>query len=210
MQTKTIYNENWKFPAARQRFIVRGSISVTARPRTPATYRENWPLITDQKKHMAISQIGDRKFVKHVSTYLAELVGPLLWYSSYEINDCDAYFSFVYRSVAADKCSFQGCMSVPYNSESVLTQNSRLCSYTLHTALTKESISIAQQWQGIDPNLAIIKSFRTELPIHESKSSTLSVCLTYHCQYIANISHETNNHTRLGGSPSHLNLYVWM
>jgi hypothetical protein len=33
---KTIYNNNWKIPAARQQFGVGGSISLTARPRTPA------------------------------------------------------------------------------------------------------------------------------------------------------------------------------
>jgi hypothetical protein len=31
---KNIYNENWKILAARKKFIVRGSILVTARPRT--------------------------------------------------------------------------------------------------------------------------------------------------------------------------------
>jgi hypothetical protein len=34
MHNKNIYNENLKIPAARQQFSVRGSISVTARPRS--------------------------------------------------------------------------------------------------------------------------------------------------------------------------------
>jgi hypothetical protein len=36
MHNKTIYNENWEIPAARQQFSVRGSISATARPLTHA------------------------------------------------------------------------------------------------------------------------------------------------------------------------------
>jgi hypothetical protein len=35
MHNKNIYNENWKIPASRQQFSVHGSISGTARPRTP-------------------------------------------------------------------------------------------------------------------------------------------------------------------------------
>jgi hypothetical protein len=34
VHNKNIYNENCKTPAARQKFSVRGNISVTARPRT--------------------------------------------------------------------------------------------------------------------------------------------------------------------------------
>jgi hypothetical protein len=36
MHNKNIYNENWKIPAARQQFSVRGSISFTERLRTRA------------------------------------------------------------------------------------------------------------------------------------------------------------------------------
>jgi hypothetical protein len=36
MYNKNIYNEVWKIPAAQQQFSVRGSISVTVRPRTRA------------------------------------------------------------------------------------------------------------------------------------------------------------------------------
>jgi hypothetical protein len=34
MHNRNIYKENWKIPAARQQFSVRGSISITARPRS--------------------------------------------------------------------------------------------------------------------------------------------------------------------------------
>jgi hypothetical protein len=36
MHNKNTYNENWKIPAARQQLSVRGTILVTARPRTRA------------------------------------------------------------------------------------------------------------------------------------------------------------------------------
>jgi hypothetical protein len=42
MHNKIIYNENWKIPAARQQFSVRGSILVTGRRRTRAAWREHW------------------------------------------------------------------------------------------------------------------------------------------------------------------------
>jgi hypothetical protein len=42
IHNKNIYNENWKIPAARQLFSVRGSVSLTAQQRTRAAQREHW------------------------------------------------------------------------------------------------------------------------------------------------------------------------
>jgi hypothetical protein len=49
MHNKSIYNENWHSPAARQQFSVRGSISIAARPRTRAAEREHCLLDKSQK-----------------------------------------------------------------------------------------------------------------------------------------------------------------
>jgi hypothetical protein len=48
-----IYKNNWKIPAARQQFTARGSISVTARPRSRAAYREHW---SELQKNMCIDK----------------------------------------------------------------------------------------------------------------------------------------------------------
>jgi hypothetical protein len=59
MQSKNIYNESWKIPAARQQFSVGGSISVTAHPRNlEGTLQLFLKTHNTHKRYTSMSQAG--------------------------------------------------------------------------------------------------------------------------------------------------------
>jgi hypothetical protein len=72
MHNKSIYSKNWKIPAARQKFSVRGSISVTARPRTRAAYREH-------KYELSLTSLQADKISLYWNTDTTEVATSRTW-----------------------------------------------------------------------------------------------------------------------------------